>query len=94
MNSIVCDILSIKTRLVSEVLIELFVDIILDWLEAVIRVKRVSIARSVNNSDSQFDSFLNDIQLFFVHIYCSVDQFIDTQYFSVFVEIGQKETIN
>ena len=94
MHSVVSYILAVESRLIFEVLVELLVDIILDRLKAVITIERIAITGSVHNSDPQFDALFDYIQLFLIDSDCPLEKFVHIWNFAVFVEIGQKETVD
>lgn len=70
------NILAVKSALVFEILIELLVDIVLDHIEAVLAIEAIAEARSVDNGYPQFNTLLNNIQLFLVYGHCPLQDFV------------------
>lgn len=94
MDTIIRNILSIKTGFVFEILIELFIDIILDHLEAASSVQWITKTGCVNNRHSKFDSFFENVQLFLFNRHSSIQEFLYAGNFTLFVQVPQEETID
>ena len=66
-DSVVDNVLSVESRFILEVLLELILNVMLNCLKTVLSIEWISITRSINDGDFQFDSLFNDVQLFLLN---------------------------